>query len=491
MSNKTAIRFMAAPGDKGMGMSSGLVGAGRKGELRLGEILNAARNVFREDGYAAFSTRRVAARVGITQGNLQYYFPTRDALLKATLESGLRAMIEPHARIAGQATLSASKRYSELVERIYRDVNETDLPNFMFEAWAFANHDAYAAEILDGVHAEYRDVFAQLLAQINPALTEEECSVRALVLTAQVSGMMIFAHRSGDSPRDHTEFVRTTKRYARKIAGLSGSLLADSNVPEAEYMHVVDERTGSSGRGGLGQARVGVFGSESHLLHGRLELSAGRAGTDAVYRRPTVQGKRRETKINDIVTAAALVLAEDGYANFTQARIASKLGLLPSSLRNYFPTREDLFVYTIGALMNTYLDRYFEMGRPSDKSPMRRLCEIVVDVFDEVCDSRVCRFSLEMFAVAQHSELSHELFRKVYATYRSIYADLIREIDPTASARECLVRATLIAAQLEGMMMFVGPGSRNLPDLGRVKQLMTALAIDIALGGRSSNEMGG
>jgi AcrR family transcriptional regulator len=157
-------------------------------------------------------------------------------------------------------------------------------------------------------------------------------------------------------------------------------------------------------------------------------------------------GSGRRTP-NDIVTAAALVLAEEGYANFTQARIATKLGLLPSSLRNYFPTREDLFVYTIGALMNTYLDRYLEMGRPSDKSPMRHLCEIVVDVFDEVCDPRVRRFSLEMFAVIQHSERSHEVFRRVYATYRSIYADLIREIDPTASARECLVRATLIAAR--------------------------------------------
>lgn len=69
-----------------------------------------------------------------------------------------------------------------------------------------------------------------------------------------------------------------------------------------------------------------------------------------------------------------------------------------------------------------------------------------------------------MFAVAQHSELSHELFRKVYATYRSIYADLIREIDPTASARECLVRATLIAAQLEGEPKFAGLGPSQTVD---------------------------
>jgi len=156
---------------------------------------------------------------------------------------------------------------------------------------------------------------------------------------------------------------------------------------------------------------------------------------------------------------------------------------MPSSLRHYFPTREDLFVCTIGALMHTYLDRYTEMGRQSSEAPLRRLCQIVQDVFEEIRDPRVCRFSLEMFAVAQHSEVSHELFRAVYATYRTIYADLIREIDPTATARECVARATLIAAQVEGMMAFVGPGSRDLPDLDRVAAFIRVLTIDIALGG--------
>jgi AcrR family transcriptional regulator len=485
VSNRTTMPPMAAQAGVGVTEPNIVGGPRTKGEFRVAEILQAARLVFQEDGYAAFSTRRVAARVGITHGNLQYYFRTRDELLRATLEASLREMIEQYGEIAKRVGESASRRCSELVEHIFRDINETELPNFLFEAWAFAHHETYAAELVDEVYSKYRQIFADLLSQINPALTKEECSVRAFVLTAQAGGMMILAHRSGDSERDYAEFVRTTKRYVRKIAGLSGKLLLDGERSDPEHHLLIKEKVRPNDVG-LGQPRIGVFGSESHLSHGRLELAAERAGQEALYRRPTMQGKRRESKTNDIVATAANVLASEGYANFTQTRIASKLGLLPSALRHYFPTREDLFVSTIGALMKTYLDRYVEMGRPSDKPPLRRLCEIVEDVFEETCDPRVCRFSLEMFAVAQHSEVSHELFRRVYSTYRAIYADLIREIDDTATARECVARATLIAAQIEGVMIFVGLGSRSLPDLNRVMELMKAMAIDIAYGGRAS-----
>jgi AcrR family transcriptional regulator len=457
-----------------------------KGEVRLQEILQAAKAVFEGDGYAAFSTRRVAARAGITQGNLQYYFRTRNELLRATLEAGLREMIGRYAEIATRLEESASKRCSELVERIFLDINSPDLPKFLFEAWAFAHHESFAAELVDETYTEYREIFAGLLSQINPALSKEECGVRAFVLTAQSAGMMILAHRSGDSDSDYAEFVRTTKRYVRKISGLTRRLPDNLDGLDSKYQNLIKEKVRSDNMG-AGQPRIGVFGSESHLSRGRLELTMERTDKDGLYRRPTMQSKRRDSKINDIVATAANVLASEGYASFTQTGIASRLGLLPSALRHYFPTHEDLFAYTIGALMHTYQDRYANMARPSDKPPLLRLCEIVEDAFEENCDPRVSRFALEMFAIAQHSDVSHELFRRVYSAYRSIYTDLIREIDGAASARKCLARATLIAAQIEGIMIFVGSGSRNLPDLQRVLELLKAMAIDIATGSGVSN----
>jgi AcrR family transcriptional regulator len=58
-----------------------------KGERRRQEILLAARSLLVDDGYDFFVMREVAARVGATLGNLQYYFATRDDLLEAVVRS--------------------------------------------------------------------------------------------------------------------------------------------------------------------------------------------------------------------------------------------------------------------------------------------------------------------------------------------------------------------------------------------------------------------
>jgi AcrR family transcriptional regulator len=198
-----------------------------------------------------------------------------------------------------------------------------------------------------------------------------------------------------------------------------------------------------------------------------------------------MQSKRREIKVNQIVCAAANVLASEGYANFTHTRVAKEVGILPSGLQHYFPMHEDLLRSTISALLMSYQDRYSEMGKRSDKPAIQRLCEIVADAFEESCDSRASRFSFEIFALAQHSPIAYELITRIYSTYRRIFVDLVREIDPFASARQCLARATLIAAQMEGVMVVFTYRSREQPlEMGKVQEFLRTMTIRIAEGKR-------
>ncbi len=48
-------------------------------------ILEAARNVLKTEGSANFSMRKVAASAGMSLGNLQYYFKTKDTLFEGLL----------------------------------------------------------------------------------------------------------------------------------------------------------------------------------------------------------------------------------------------------------------------------------------------------------------------------------------------------------------------------------------------------------------------
>ena len=49
-------------------------------------ILEAAKDVLVEEGFAALSLREVAKRADMTVGNVGYYFPSKDSLLAALAE---------------------------------------------------------------------------------------------------------------------------------------------------------------------------------------------------------------------------------------------------------------------------------------------------------------------------------------------------------------------------------------------------------------------
>ena len=51
------------------------------------DILNTAQTLFREKGYNAVSVGEIAAALGISKGNLTYYFKRKEAIVEALLES--------------------------------------------------------------------------------------------------------------------------------------------------------------------------------------------------------------------------------------------------------------------------------------------------------------------------------------------------------------------------------------------------------------------
>gem|GEM_PF-2227234 len=454
------------------GQDAGSV-AQRNRELRLAQIIHAAQQTFQEDGYAAFSTRGVAGRVGITLGNLQYYFRTKEELLRAALQAYVLQTVNDYTAIAKQPGVSATRRCSALVERIFSDINETDLPKFLFEVWAFAQQEPYAAELVDGMYAEHRGIFAKLLSEIHPTLTHDESLARASVIVAQTAGMMIFAYNGGDSDKDHAECVRVTKQSVKMLVDL---------LPQALENDETLRSLPNLKSHGTNSAHGGIFNSGADDQRELFDLDVRQTGQDTPYYRPTVQGKRRKVKINEIVSTAANLLAAEGYANFTLARVARELGIPQSALRNYFPTHDDLLRSTTSALMKVYLERYADMGKPSGKPALERLCEIVVDAFEEARDSRVCRFIFEILALAQHSDITLELTKTLYSAYRANYVELVRELAASATARECHARATLIAAQIEGAMTLVFGANKQPPDADRIFELMKAVTIRIAQG---------
>lgn len=64
-----------------------------KGEARREAIEAEARRMLLTEGYARVSVRTIATRLGISLGNLQYYFPTKDDLVEAVIAAEIEASL--------------------------------------------------------------------------------------------------------------------------------------------------------------------------------------------------------------------------------------------------------------------------------------------------------------------------------------------------------------------------------------------------------------
>ncbi|WP_044043729.1 TetR/AcrR family transcriptional regulator [Caballeronia insecticola] len=67
-------------------------------------ILEAALATLREEGYLGFTQPRVAARAGVRQSHLTYYFPTRLALIEAVARTAIEGQLAAVDAFAGESS---------------------------------------------------------------------------------------------------------------------------------------------------------------------------------------------------------------------------------------------------------------------------------------------------------------------------------------------------------------------------------------------------
>lgn len=133
---------------------------GPAAERRRREILAAASRQFRARGLHATGMREIAAELGMTAGNLYYYFPSKQDLLawcqKQTLE---RLRVLATGVEAGSGT--AGERLARLVEGHVRILNQ-ETPGSLAHLEVNEVPDARRREILDE-RRRYEAVFTRLI----------------------------------------------------------------------------------------------------------------------------------------------------------------------------------------------------------------------------------------------------------------------------------------------------------------------------------------
>ena len=185
-----------------------------KGLGRAQDILEAARGLLATEGYAGLSMRRVAQAAGMSLSNVQHYYGSRDLLLEALLLTTMDAF---QARMddiaAAMSERSQLERFLSTVDMFLDELTDPVTHALFFELWALASRNPFASNLMDKMLGRERKTVYKLIRGLNPALSDEETMQRAILVVAQVEGLMLFRL---DKRRRRAQFdaVRASLRKA-------------------------------------------------------------------------------------------------------------------------------------------------------------------------------------------------------------------------------------------------------------------------------------
>lgn len=189
-----------------------------KGQQRQAEILAVAREILVEGGYDRFVLREIALRAGMTLGNLQYYYRTREALLEALV----RAESENDSRTI--ASISANKESAE--------TQLDELTEALLRSWSSDRGRIYAVTLFlslsepmframqRAIYDEFYEHLLPVLKKIDPGARRPMLVARAQLITALWDGALVQLQGGavGAKAADRARFIDRVREQVLDIA---------------------------------------------------------------------------------------------------------------------------------------------------------------------------------------------------------------------------------------------------------------------------------
>jgi AcrR family transcriptional regulator len=179
-------------------------GTTEKGLGRAQDILRAARALLASEGYAGLSMRRVAQETGMSLSNLQHYYASKDLLVEAmlltTMDEFQAKMDRIAADMAGRPQL---ERFLSTVDMFLEEITEPVMHAVFFEIWALASRHRFASSLMGKMMGRERKAIHGLIRGLNPEISDDEYRQRAILMVAQIEGLMLFRLDRRQRPEEY------------------------------------------------------------------------------------------------------------------------------------------------------------------------------------------------------------------------------------------------------------------------------------------------
>lgn len=160
-----------------------------------------------------------------------------------------------------------------------------------------------------------------------------------------------------------------------------------------------------------------------------------------------------------ILRAAIALFVRDGGAAFTARGVAKEAGVSLGSVQYIFPTKDALLAGMLERVLADYETAYRHVEAKLPFNGEARLLGVIDYLLGDIWRRESRNFFLNFHALSCHDEFAAKLLTQTYAHHRRRIAAYIGAARPGLSERRCFDAALQIAALIEGLMLYTGPGS--------------------------------
>ena len=176
-----------------------------KGSRRVNEILEAASATLVEDGFRAVNKRSVASRLGISDGNVSYYFPTTESLWLAVIDHELAEYYRRHHPESHIVDDDPQVAFDDYVSRWIDEYQDPTVRIFFSQIITVAETNSRIATRRDEIYEAFVKTMLGLARRLLPKVRLRELERRVLTAIAVLEGLhavsafrpTLFADNSG------------------------------------------------------------------------------------------------------------------------------------------------------------------------------------------------------------------------------------------------------------------------------------------------------
>ena len=161
----------------------------RKGAERIADIVKAGAEILLDEGFSSLTKRRIANRLGISHGNVSYYFPTRESLWHAVIDYELKEYYQRHHADFKADPNDPQACFDEFVVHWIDEYNDRGVRIFFSHIIAFAEVNEAVAKIRDEAYEEFFDETLNRARALDLRVEDKILELRVLEVMVMLEGL--------------------------------------------------------------------------------------------------------------------------------------------------------------------------------------------------------------------------------------------------------------------------------------------------------------